>query len=457
MKRLFGASLTIVIVAAIVLPAQAADLPQVKTINGNEVPACATPGRLMAYLHSRNPKVDARFDSVATEYMRHGEELGIRWDIAFFQMVLETGALGFTGDVRSTQNNFAGLGASGGGAHGESFADVSSGVTAHLQHLLMYAGEHIDNPVADRTRKVQEWGVLTSWQKSIKGPMTFTLVAKQWAPTSRNYVRDLSTIASEFYTKACNGPDPQPELVQDARAGRTGKPATQQAAAAEQRDTAATVPDATTADADATAPPKVSGAEIARRAIEEERKENAPIKALGVAGMLGDVGNVPKPAAEQQAAAQPPAKATEPAPEVTILNPSTPKAKAKAETPKAKAGTETAKLETPKPGTAKIAEKGAEIQTASVAGAATQLKTPAASKAGKCKVWTASYGGQRAIIIKAVTDSTTNYTVLDVNDPTENREVDAYISAYAKGGEKVGAFASQTKALDKAFELCPEG
>ena len=156
--------------------------------------------------------------------MRHGEELGLRWDIAFFQMVLETGALSFTGDVRATQNNFAGLGASGGGAHGEAFADVSSGVKAHLQHLMMYAGEHIDNPVAERTRKVQEWGVLTDWQKSIKGPMTFTLVAKQWAPTSRNYVRDLSTIASDFYTKACNGPDPQPELVQEARKGREGQP-----------------------------------------------------------------------------------------------------------------------------------------------------------------------------------------------------------------------------------------
>ena len=178
----------------------------------------------MAYLHSRNPKADSRFDSVATEYMRHGEELGLRWDIAFFQMVLETGALSFTGDVRATQNNFAGLGASGGGAHGEAFADISSGVKAHLQHLMMYAGEHIDNPVAERTRKVQEWGVLTDWQKSIKGPMTFTLVAKQWAPTSRNYVRDLSTIASDFYTKACNGPDPQPELVQEARKGREGQP-----------------------------------------------------------------------------------------------------------------------------------------------------------------------------------------------------------------------------------------
>jgi hypothetical protein len=35
--------------------------------------------------------------------------------------------------------------------------------------------------------------------------------------------------------------------------------------------------------------------------------------------------------------------------------------------------------------------------------------------------------------------------------------VEAYIAAYAKGGESVGAFSNQTKALDKAFELCPEG
>jgi hypothetical protein len=72
-------------------------------------------------------------------------------------------------------------------------------------------------------------------------------------------------------------------------------------------------------------------------------------------------------------------------------------------------------------------------------------------------VWTASYGGQRAILIKAATKDAVNYTVLDVNDTTEQREIDAYISAYAKGGQSIGTFTNQTKALDKAFELCPEG
>jgi cytochrome b involved in lipid metabolism len=72
-------------------------------------------------------------------------------------------------------------------------------------------------------------------------------------------------------------------------------------------------------------------------------------------------------------------------------------------------------------------------------------------------VWTASYGGSKAIIIKAVSDKTVNYTVLDVNEGSEKREADAYINAYAKGGQSVGEFGSQTLALEKAFELCPEG
>jgi hypothetical protein len=85
-----------------------------------------------------------------------------------------------------------------------------------------------------------------------------------------------------------------------------------------------------------------------------------------------------------------------------------------------------------------------------------KLPAPPESSA-KCKVWTASYGGQRAILIKAAADGMVNYTVLDVNETSEKREVEAYIAAYAKGGESVGAFSNQTKALDKAFELCPEG
>jgi hypothetical protein len=47
--------------------------------------------------------------------------------------------------------------------------------------------------------------------------------------------------------------------------------------------------------------------------------------------------------------------------------------------------------------------------------------------------------------------------VLDVNDGAEAREAEAFISAYAKNGAITGEFVSQSQALEKAFELCPEG
>src|SRR5512139_2396947 len=197
MRALAGATLAaavFVLSPALSRPADAADLPAIKATAQNAVPACATPGRLMAFLQSRNPKLSDRYDGIATDYMRHGEELGIRWDYAFFQMMLETGNLTYTGDVKPEQNNFAGLGATGGGARGESFPDVSTGVRAHLQHVLMYGGEKIENPVAERTRNVQEWGVLDDWHKSIKTPITYTHLAKKWAPTSRGYTRDIDEI-----------------------------------------------------------------------------------------------------------------------------------------------------------------------------------------------------------------------------------------------------------------------
>ena len=75
----------------------------------------------------------------------------------------------------------------------------------------------------------------------------------------------------------------------------------------------------------------------------------------------------------------------------------------------------------------------------------------------KCRVWTASYGGQKALIIRSLVDKVVNYTVLDVNEGAEKREAEAFISAYAKEGKIAGEFSSQAQALDKAFELCPEG
>ena len=123
MLRRVGAFVVLFAASASYLSAAAPNLPQVMAGPGNVVPQCVTPGRLMAYLRMRNPDLNPRYDAVATQYMRFGEELGIRWDYAFYQMVVETGALSYWrgnrhGDVKPSQNNFAGLGATGRGVHG---------------------------------------------------------------------------------------------------------------------------------------------------------------------------------------------------------------------------------------------------------------------------------------------------------------------------------------------------
>ena len=72
-------------------------------------------------------------------YIEEAAIEGIRADVAFAQAMIETKYLQYGGDVQVEQFNFAGLGATGGGEPGNSFADVQTGVRAHIQHLKGYA------------------------------------------------------------------------------------------------------------------------------------------------------------------------------------------------------------------------------------------------------------------------------------------------------------------------------
>ena len=62
-------------------------------------------------------------------------------DVVFIQAMLETGYLKFGGDVKISQFNFAGLGATGNGVAGNSFKDVRTGIRAQVQHLKAYANK----------------------------------------------------------------------------------------------------------------------------------------------------------------------------------------------------------------------------------------------------------------------------------------------------------------------------
>lgn len=424
--------------------ALAADLPPIKTSEQNKVPDCATPGRVMAYIKARNSNLDPRFEKIAVEYMRQGEELGVRWDYAIAQMAIETNYLSYRAaggrrsDVAPSQNNFAGIGATG-GVPGESFKDVATGVRAHLQHLLLYAGDDVEDAVAERTRKVKEWGVLRSFHAKIKGPVTFSDLARKWA-TSAEYGVAINTHAKIFYSDFCTKADPQPDLLAEVR----GVTATQTAAVDAKKDKV------------------VAGVDLARKAIEEGKAEGDDRRrGLGAARFAKPV----EP--QQQEAAEPPKRAVAQVPGMMVLNapkpevePAKPQTAEKSE-PAAKPEQVAVRPEKPAAAVGKAekapgAEKPAQFVAASAGGLAAKSLAPVAPGT-KCRVWTASYGGQRAIIIRSQADGAVNYTVLDVNEGAEKREADAYISAYAKGGVVAETFGSQTQALDKAFELCPEG
>jgi len=410
----------------------AESLPPIKLSPSNTVPECVTPGRLMAFLKDRNPRLGPQYEKIAVEYMRHGEALGMRWDYAFFQMVIETGYLTFErekgrrGNVSPQQNNFAGLGSTGRGVSGESFPDVTTGVLAHLQHVLMYTGEPIDAPVAERTQKVIEWKVLDDWRERIKEPMTFAHLSEKWA-NSKSYGAMIAKHAEIFADHFCNTPDPAPELLAEARPEQKDAARTRTAAQSEEATSARS-----------SARPAVSGRELAQRAVEEAQARGEMRRSsLGGPGFGTLANEVGSPAAAH--------------PQV--------------ETASLGAG---ARVNPMPPAQAQPSEPASPLsplmQAASTVGSMLKSMTepppaPPAPPAAKssCRVWTASYGGTKAILIKAPTSEGVSYTVLDVNEGAEKREAAAYIAAYAKGGQIESTFTSQIQALEKAFELCPEG
>lgn len=86
---------------------------------------------------------------------------GVRGDIAFAQACKETGYFTFNGDVKYTQNNFAGLGATG-GVPGCSFSSIEEGILAQAQHLKTYATKDALNEKCVDPRR-------TDWFVSVKG------------------------------------------------------------------------------------------------------------------------------------------------------------------------------------------------------------------------------------------------------------------------------------------------
>ena len=86
-----------------------------------------------------DPCLTVSLEQLTADFVWHGNLENVRGDIAFAQSIVETGWFRYGGQVQCWQNNYAGLGATDGGAQGASFPDADTGVRAQVQHLRAYA------------------------------------------------------------------------------------------------------------------------------------------------------------------------------------------------------------------------------------------------------------------------------------------------------------------------------
>ena len=339
--------------------------PEIRMHQANRVPSCVTPPRLMQFVMERNPRLEPKFRNIAAFYEKHGRAQNVRWDYAFFQMVVETNYLQFKnatgkGDVSPQQNNFAGIGTTGGGVPGDTFPDVSTGVLGQMQHLIAYSGERVENPVGRRTRERQD--DIIDRSKALKRPVTFRDLAKRWAVDAR-YATTIEAVASRYRATYCTGvepdkPDEKPlERSVIARADVQAKSDNRHRAKGDN--------------------------------ITLERSSNRSPVASGFGG------------------------ATEAASGDSVR----------------RSGVGLA------PGAAPSTRSGQGL-------------------AG-CRVFTASYGGGKAILVRAMSGIELHYTAVQVLEGHEAKLAQHFLASHARGGDLLGEFATRDAALGHAFSLCP--
>ena len=147
--------------------------------------------QMVAYYNANNvyPEFYASSDAPSIEafcqiYLEECQAEGLKAEVAFCQAMLEAGFLRYGGDVQINQYNFAGLGATGNGAPGNSFGSVREGVRAQVQHLKAYASTAgLNNPCVDSRFQYVKRGTAAyvEWLGIQENPY-----GKGWA-TAKNY------------------------------------------------------------------------------------------------------------------------------------------------------------------------------------------------------------------------------------------------------------------------------
>lgn len=128
---------------------------------------------MVKFFAETNPNGNiAEVMEIAQYYIDEAALENVNHDIAFCQMCVETNYLRFTGVVSRSQNNFAGIGATGGDNPGNSFTTMQEGVRAQIQHLKAYASRE----------RLRSKNVDPRFEKVKRGSASFVVqLAGKWA------------------------------------------------------------------------------------------------------------------------------------------------------------------------------------------------------------------------------------------------------------------------------------
>lgn len=504
-----GSAAALTLASLLMLSSAVYAAPPIRTGPDNHVPVCVSPERLMAFLRDRNGDLDPRFNDIARWYKHYGDAWGVRWDYAFYQMVLETNYLKFRrgdgkrGDVHEKQNNFAGIGATGGGVAGERFADVKTGVHAQIQHLVAYSGEFVKQPVAKRTAENQDDIIAKS--RRLGRRVTFGDLARRWA-VDRQYAKNIDFVSGMFTEGYCKGPArmeeaalapapkpakrfakpsmlgaPKPQML----AGPQTEPLPWQTGAQSVDQSAAKTKPTEKAPQDET--PRKSGPPVrtlwSRDKAKQEPAEAAvptppalpeqPAPAQAADSVAADrarpTGTFPIETAPETGTIETTPQDSEPvslptfriAPAPAMPEPSKLGGPIPAEdlAPATSAGPPGTFVETdPPPFAASAANILKDAAAASAAAPANlTMKPRAVAKGVDCRILTASYGGQKTLLVQSNKDGLLHLTALTVLDGFEESMFNSYASANAPDAQLIAEFKTKADAVAEAKVICPNG
>ncbi len=151
--------------------------------------------QLVSIFVKRGSNKIERATRLAPLYIKYGKLFNLRADLAWAQMCHETGFLEYTGDVKPDQNNFCGLGATGGGVPGNSFATEELGVIAHYAHLAWYYYPNHVNQYCNSTYDPRHFG---STHIKYTGDTTVGFLNGRWAPGA-TYTNKILLFANQIY------------------------------------------------------------------------------------------------------------------------------------------------------------------------------------------------------------------------------------------------------------------